>query len=85
MDSYDRCTNLEKEIFPILLPSMVEAENYSDHPRIIQRGYGGLWTIFIYFDTRSLTSGALLCKGPLLWLKVPSLRPLVLLIRAVFR
>jgi len=32
MDAYDRCTNLEKKILPILLPSMVEAENFSDHP-----------------------------------------------------
>jgi len=32
MDAYDRCTNLGKKILPILLPSMVEAENFSDHP-----------------------------------------------------
>jgi len=32
MDAYDRCTNLGKKILPILLPSMVEAENVSDHP-----------------------------------------------------
>jgi len=25
---------LRKKILPILLPSMVEAENFSDHPRI---------------------------------------------------
>jgi len=25
---------LKKKILPILLPSMVEAENFSDHPRI---------------------------------------------------
>jgi hypothetical protein len=31
MDVYDRCTNLGK-ILPIVLPSMVEAENFSDHP-----------------------------------------------------
>jgi hypothetical protein len=24
----------EKEILPIVLPSMVEAENFSDHPRL---------------------------------------------------
>jgi len=35
MDAYDRCTNLGKKIFPILLSSMVEAENFSDHPRIL--------------------------------------------------
>jgi hypothetical protein len=29
MDAYD---NLGKRIWPILLPSMVEAENISDHP-----------------------------------------------------
>jgi hypothetical protein len=28
MDAYDRCTNLEKKILPILLLSMVEAENF---------------------------------------------------------
>jgi hypothetical protein len=33
MDANDRCTNLGKKILPILLPSMVEAENVSDHPR----------------------------------------------------
>jgi hypothetical protein len=32
MDAYDRCTNLKK-ILLILLPSMVVAENFSDHPR----------------------------------------------------
>jgi len=32
--AYDRCTNLGKKILPIVLPSMVEAENFSDHPRI---------------------------------------------------
>jgi len=30
MDGYDKRTNLEKKIFPIVLPSMVEAENFSD-------------------------------------------------------
>jgi len=35
MDAYDRCINLgKKNVLPILLPSMVEAENFSDHPRI---------------------------------------------------
>jgi len=33
MDAYDRCTNLVKKILPIVLPSMVEAENFSDYPR----------------------------------------------------
>jgi len=33
MDAYDRCTNLGKIILLILLPSVVEAENISDHPR----------------------------------------------------
>jgi len=33
MDAYERCTNLGKKILPIVLPSMVEAENFSDHPR----------------------------------------------------
>jgi hypothetical protein len=35
MDAYDRCTNLEKKILPTVLLSMVEAENFSDHPRIL--------------------------------------------------
>jgi len=34
MDAYDRCTNLGKKILPIVLTSMVEAENFSEHPRI---------------------------------------------------
>jgi len=33
MNACDRCTNLGKKIFPILLPSVVKAENFSDHPR----------------------------------------------------
>jgi hypothetical protein len=33
MDAYDICTNLETKILPILLPSMVEVEKFSDHPR----------------------------------------------------
>jgi hypothetical protein len=33
MVAYDRCTYLRKTILPIVLPSMVEAENFSDHPR----------------------------------------------------
>jgi len=35
MDAHDRGTNLEKKILPIVLPSMVEAENFSDHPHIL--------------------------------------------------
>jgi hypothetical protein len=34
MDANDRCTNLGKKILPIVLPPMVEAENFSDHPRM---------------------------------------------------
>jgi hypothetical protein len=34
MDAYDRCTNLEK-ILAIVLPSMVETENFSGHPRVV--------------------------------------------------
>jgi len=34
MDAYDRYTNLKKKVLPIVLPSMVEAENFSDHPLI---------------------------------------------------
>jgi len=36
MDAYDRFTNLGKKFLQILLPSMVEAENFSDHPRKTQ-------------------------------------------------
>jgi len=36
MDAYDRCTNLGGKILPILLPSMVEAENFSDHARMYE-------------------------------------------------
>jgi len=32
MDDYDRCTNLGKQILPIVLPSVVEAENILKHP-----------------------------------------------------
>jgi len=39
MDAYDRCSNLGKEILPIVLPSMVEAENFSDHPHIYVQTY----------------------------------------------
>jgi hypothetical protein len=37
MDAYDRCTNIEKKILPILLPSLVEAEKFSDHPHTIKQ------------------------------------------------
>jgi hypothetical protein len=33
MDAYDRCTNVGKKILPIVLQSMVEAENFPGHPR----------------------------------------------------
>jgi len=32
MDAYDRCNNLREKILSIVLPSVVEAENFSDHP-----------------------------------------------------
>jgi len=28
------CTNLGKKILPIVLPAMVEAENFSEHPHM---------------------------------------------------
>jgi len=34
MDVNDRCTNLGKKILPLLLPSMVKADNFSGHPRM---------------------------------------------------
>jgi hypothetical protein len=35
MDAYDRCTKyVKKKILPIVLPSVVETETFSDHPRI---------------------------------------------------
>jgi len=36
MDAYDRCTNLGKKILPIVLPSMVEAEKFSDRPPTVK-------------------------------------------------
>jgi len=39
MDAYDRCTNLGKKILPLVLPSMVEAEKFSDHPRKTDGNY----------------------------------------------
>jgi len=39
MDAYDRCTNVGKKILPIVLPHMVEAENFSDHPRMHEALY----------------------------------------------
>jgi len=45
MDSYDRCTNLGKKILPIVLPSMVEAENFSDHPRAFINNNTYFWLI----------------------------------------
>jgi hypothetical protein len=38
MDAYDRLPNLGVKVLPILLPSMVEAENFSDHLRICRAG-----------------------------------------------
>jgi len=35
MDAYDRHTNLGGKILLILLPFMVKAENFLDHPRIM--------------------------------------------------
>jgi len=34
MDANDRCTNLGEKTLLIVLPPMVEAENFSDHPCI---------------------------------------------------
>jgi hypothetical protein len=36
MDAYDKCTNLGKKILSIALPSLAEAEKFSDHPRNYQ-------------------------------------------------
>jgi hypothetical protein len=33
MDAYDRCTNLGKQILPIVFSSVVKAENFLDNPR----------------------------------------------------
>jgi hypothetical protein len=44
MDAYDRCTNLEKKILLIVLPSMVKAEKFSDHPRMEFRIFAALIT-----------------------------------------
>jgi hypothetical protein len=34
MDAYDRCINLGEKILLIVLPSMVEAKNFSGHPHM---------------------------------------------------
>jgi hypothetical protein len=46
MDAYDRCTNFGKKILPIVLPSVVQDENFSEHPRINR-------TCLSYFDNFS--------------------------------
>jgi len=33
----DRCTNLGEKILPIVLPSLIEAEKFSDHPHTIKQ------------------------------------------------
>jgi hypothetical protein len=35
MDAYVRYTTLGKKILPVVLPSMLEAEKFSDHPLLI--------------------------------------------------
>ena len=35
MDAYDSCINLGKKILPLVLLSMFEAENFSEHPRSV--------------------------------------------------
>jgi len=40
MDAHNRCTNLGKKILPIVLSSMVDAKNLSDHPRTSFPDYG---------------------------------------------
>jgi len=47
MDACDRCTNLGKKILPILLPSMFEAEKFSDHPRIFTLSYSRLISVVL--------------------------------------
>jgi hypothetical protein len=49
MDACGRCTNLEKKILRIMLPSMVEAENFSVHPCILLQLH--VW-LFIYIEGR---------------------------------
>jgi len=68
MDAYDRCNNLEKKILPILLPSMVEAENFSDHPRKIVRGLQS-WKICKYLQYRinHLSEKCISRQPPQLW------------------
>ena len=43
MDACDRCTNFGKNILPMLLPSMIEAEKFSDHSRTGSRGSAVAW------------------------------------------
>jgi hypothetical protein len=59
--------------------------NILDDGSIINRSYVfRLWSMFTDCDRR-LLSGAILCERPLLWLKVRSVRPLVLLMWVVLR
>jgi hypothetical protein len=59
MDAYNRCTNLGKKTLPIELPSMIEAEKFSDHPRMfqkkilvffIQNNLLGFYKLFYYYS-----------------------------------
>jgi len=75
MDGYDGCTNLGIKILRIVLPSMVEAENVLDHPRIhysvhVQR------TVYVLSDVRLQFHNVAACESPSF--RAPSgLRPLV--------
>jgi len=40
MDAYDRCTNLGKKILRIALPSVVEAEKFSDQTQFSYKKKG---------------------------------------------
>jgi len=48
MDAYDRSTNLgKKKILPMELPSTVEAEIFSDRPRMFQK------KVLVFFFTKN--------------------------------
>jgi len=54
MDAYDRYTNLGKEILLIVLPSMVEAGNFSDHHRMWTRWRAPSQTLHMQWSKYSM-------------------------------
>jgi len=56
MVAYDRCNNLGGEkILPVVLPSMVEAETFSDHPHTILQLVGSLHCFVLHLLKRYMS------------------------------